>query len=472
VGLRVAVIGAGAAGMAALRELKEAGLGVTCFEKGERVGGIWAYGNCSGLSPAYETLHLNTSRARTEYRDYPMPADWPDFPSHEMIQRYFEAYVDHFGLRDSIRFECGVAHAEPLDGGGWRLDLENGESEEFDALVVANGHNWDPRWPDPPYPGEFGGEQIHAHDFRSNTIFEGKRVLVVGIGNSAMDIAVESSLVAERTLISTRRGAWIVPKNLLGKPADQIVRPAMTRLHWRLRQPITQTLLRATVGRPERFGLPAPTQGFLQDHPTISDTLLSRITHGEIEPRPGIARLDGDCIEFTDGRRDLVDAIVWCTGYRISFPFFDPDLVSAPGGDLPLYKRIFHPDLPSVFFVGLIQSTGSAIPICEQQSKLVAAHLTGRYAPPPRERQLADIERTRAKNEKRYGAGKRPTMRVDFDGFMRELPRELARGEKRARRTGFVPHLAARGSRAPDSSEARRERQDADRGAPTGSGRL
>ncbi len=440
--LRVAVAGGGPAGLAALKELAVAGADVTCFEKGDRIGGIWAFENSSGLSSAYETLHLNTSKARTEFADFPLPADCPDYPSHYVIGEYFERFVDHFDLRSRIRFETGVERADLGAQGEWELTLEDGTRESFDALVVATGHNWDPRFPDPPYPGAFAGEQIHAHDFRDNSIFEGRRVLVVGLGNSAMDIAVESSWVAERTYLSTRHGSRIVPKYMFGTPSDQITKPLMARLPWRLRQPLTHALLRIAVGKPETYGLPAPTGGFLQDHPTISDTILHRITHGEVVPKPAIAAFEDQAVRFEDGSEEAIDTVVWCTGYRVSLPILDPSLIDVADGDLPLYKRIFHEEIPNVFFIGMLQSTGSAIPLVEQQSKLLAEYLRGDYALPEPAARQADNVRRRARAVRRYGARKRPAMRVEFDGYMHDIKRERARGRRRARRHRDGPPLA------------------------------
>ncbi len=445
--LRVAVVGAGPAGLTALVALDRAGLDVTCFEKADRPGGLWAYG--APLSGAYRSLHLNTSRARTQLAGFPMPEDWPDFPSHERIGEYFARYVDAMGVRDRIRFGAGVESASRLDGGGWTVSAEDGFTGEFDALVVASGHNWEPRLPDPPYPGSFDGRQVHAHDYREASELAGRRVLVVGMGNSAMDIAVESSTVARRTLLSTRRGTRIVPKYVFGKPADQVTSPTMARVHWRLRQPLTHLLLRVAVGKPETYGLPAPAAGFLRDHPTISDAVLSRLTHGEIGPKPGVRALDGDGVEFADGSREEVDTIVWCTGYRVTVPYLDDALLEAPPDQLSLFKRMFHHELDDLFFVGLVQTTGSAIPVVERQSEILADHLTGRYALPSPDRRRADASRRRDAAAKRYGERGRPELRVEFDGFMRELAVELRKGRRRAR-GGVKPPLTARtGERAP-----------------------
>ena len=427
--MRIAVVGAGAAGIAATKELSAAGCDVTCFEKADRIGGIWAFESSSGLSPCYRTLHLNTSRPRTEFRDHPMPADWPDFPSHWQIHDYFSDYVDTHGFHDRIRFETAVERARP-EGADWTLELSTGEAERFDALVVANGHNWRPRMPDPPYPGEFAGEQIHAHDFRDNEPFAGRRVMIVGMGNSAMDIAVESSLVAERTFLSVRNGSHIVPKYLFGKPSDQITSPLMARMSWRVRQPLSELLLRIAVGDPAKYGLPRPSGGFLQDHPTISDTILHRLTHGEVEPRPGIERFERGAVRFSDGSSEEVDTIVWATGYQVAIPFLD-GVLAEPADRLLLYKRVFSLDHTNLFFVGLIQSTGSAIPIVEQQAKLVAENLAGAYALPSKPAQRRDCERAHRRAVRRYGENKRPAMRVDFDGYMREIAHERRRGAAR-----------------------------------------
>jgi len=445
-----AVIGAGSSGIAAAKALHERGVPFTVFEASDRVGGNWVFGNRNGMSSAYRSLHINTSRERMAYRDFPMPSSYPDFPHHSQIADYFDAYVEHFGFRDRIAFETRVERASRGEDGVWTIELDTGEEHRFDALVVANGHHWDPRWPEPPFPGSFDGEQTHAHHYVDNEPFKDRRVLVVGIGNSAMDIAVESSFVARRTILSSRRGAHIIPKYLFGRPLDQIgVNPLTGALPWEFRKRIFSAFYRLGVGRMEDYGLPRPDHDLGDAHPTISADFLNRVAHGEIAYRPNVAELLGDRVRFADGSIEEVDTIVWCTGYKVTFPFFDEDLIAAPDNDLPLFRRVFHPAIDNVFFVGLLQPLGAIMPLAEAQGQWIAAYLRGEYALPAPAALRADMERERARMFKRYVASKRHTMQVDFDNYLFALRRERRAGARRVRGRGFALPVPAQAAKLP-----------------------
>jgi dimethylaniline monooxygenase (N-oxide forming) len=443
----VCIIGAGSSGIAALKTIHDRGIPVECFEASDRVGGNWVFGNRNGMSSAYRSLHINTSRERMEYSDYPMPDSYPDFPHHTQIAAYFDAYVDHFGIRPLIRFETEVEHASRGADGIWEIRLANGQSRRFDVLLVANGHHWDPRWPEPPFPGTFAGEQMHSHFYVDNEPFRDRNVLVVGIGNSAMDIAVESSFVARRTLLSSRRGAYIIPKYLFGRPLDQIGVNRLTgAIPFEWRRGFLQAAFRFGVGRMEDYGLPRPDHRIGEAHPTISADFLNRISHGEIAWKPNVRALEGDRVGFEDGTSEPVDVIVWCTGYRVSFPFFDERFISAPDNDLPLFRRVFRPGIDNLAFIALLQPLGATMPLAEAQGRWVAAYLRGEYHLPPRGQMELDIQRDRARMFKRYVASKRHTMQVDFDNYLFDLGREIRRGARRARRAGFalpIPPRAA-----------------------------
>ena len=436
------IIGAGSSGIAAAKALAERDVPFDCFEKSDEVGGNWVFGNRNGMSAAYRSLHINTSRERMQYSDFPMPKEWPDFCHHTHIRRYFNDYVDHFGLRERITFETGVDHAARRPDGVWEVSLQGGETRLYDALLVANGHHWDPRWPEPPFPGHFDGVEMHAHSYVDNEDFRSKRVVVLGMGNSAMDIAVEVSQVAERTFLAARRGAWIIPNYLFGRPSDQMT--TSPRVPYWIRLQIFERLLRAVQGDPEDYGLPKPDHRLGAAHPTISNYVLARIAHGEIEPRRNIAALEGDRVRFDDGTTEPADVIVYCTGYKVTFPFFDPGFISAPDNDLPLFRRVFHPEIANVFFIALLQPLGATMPLAEAQGKWVARYLRGEYQLPPEAALRRDMERERRRMFKRYVASKRHTMQVDFDEYLYALERELKAGAERARRAGFRLPVAPR----------------------------
>jgi cation diffusion facilitator CzcD-associated flavoprotein CzcO len=440
-----AVIGAGSSGIAAVKTLHERGIEVDCFEKSDRVGGNWVFGNINGMSSAYRSLHINTSRERMEYSDFPMPASYPDFPHHSQIAAYFDSYVDHFGIRDRIAFNTGVEHAERDPEGIWRVQTDTGEERRYDMLLVANGHHWNPRWPEPGFPGSFDGEQLHSHHYIENSDFKDKNVLVVGIGNSAMDIAVESSFVARKTFISSRRGAYILPKYLFGRPLDQIgVNKFTGMLPFAFRRAILMSMYRVGVGKVEDYGLPAPDHKIGEAHPTISADFLNRIAHGEMTWKPNVRSLDGGQVSFEDGTSEEIDVIVWCTGYKVTFPFFDDGFVSAPDNDLPLYRRVFKPGVENLAFIALLQPLGATMPLAEAQGRWVAAYLRGEYQLPDRPAMEADIVRERAAMHKRYVASKRHTMQVDFDNYLYALRKELKAGAARAQAAGFALPVAPR----------------------------
>lgn len=429
---RACVIGAGSSGIAACKALYERGIPFDCFEKSDRAGGNWVFGNKNGMSAAYRSLHINTSRDRMAYSDFPMPADYPDFPHHSLIARYFDAYIDHFGFRQTIAFNSGVTRAEQKPDGTWRVTVEkDGEAKtrEYGALLVANGHHWDPRWPEPAFPGSFDGVQLHSHAYVDNQPFRDKRVLVLGMGNSAMDIAVECSQVAARVFLSARRGAYIVPKYVLGRPLDSF----LTSPHWPLwlRERLGLAVYRLAVGKLQQYGLPQPEHRPLQAHPTISSDIFIRLGSGDITPRPNLARLCGDRVEFVDGTSEPVDVIIYCTGYKISFPFFDPAFLAAPNNELPLFRRVFHPKIPGLFFVGLLQPLGAIMPLAEAQGQWIADYLTEKYALPGPDELARDIAREDEARRRRYVASPRHTMQVDFDEYLYELAKERRRGRKR-----------------------------------------
>ncbi len=432
---RVCLIGAGSSGLAVAKALHEVGIPFDCIEKSDRVGGNWVFGNTNGMSSAYEGLYINTSRERMQFSDFPMPKSFPDFPHHTQIARYFEDYVDRFGFRNTIELRTSVEHAEEAADRSWRVRLRGprGDQERtYATLLVANGHHWDPLLPEPPFPGNFAGRELHAHHYKTKDELRGKRVLVVGMGNSAMDIAVESSEVAEKTFLSGRRGVHVIPKYMLGRPLDQFFTSA--HVPWKIRQKLAEALHRVAVGDMTRYGLPKPDHRLGDAHPTISGRILDRLAHGAITPKPNLAERHGDSVRFVDGSVERVDVIVYCTGYKVTFPFFDESFLAAKDNDLPLFLRVFHPDHARLAFVGLLQPLGAIMPLAEAQGRWLARWLRGEYALPSRTEMGRRIEEDRRRMFARYVKSKRHTMQVDFDDYLLDLDRELRRGELRRRK--------------------------------------
>ncbi|MGD8826344.1 MAG: NAD(P)-binding domain-containing protein [Myxococcales bacterium] len=431
---RICIIGAGISGIATAKFLKEKGLRYDCFEASSVLGGNWVFKNPNRMSSAYRSLHIDTSKKKLEFPDFPMPETYPTFCHHTHIRQYFEDLVDHFDLRESIRFGTPVRRAELTDDGDWRITLDE-EIRRYDHLIVATGHHWDPKWPD--FAGHFEGPIIHSHDYIDPfepLDLKGKRVLVVGIGNSAVDIACELSNrgLAERLILSTRRGAHVVPKYLLGKPIDQIVE-TNPHIPLKLQRKAAALLVRLLVGRVESFGMPTPDHELLTAHPTVSSDLLQRVGNGDITVKPNVARLRGDRVEFVDQSVEPIDAIIYATGYKITFPFFDEDFLSAPDNVLPLFKRVFVPGIDNLMFVGFAQAIPSIIGFVQDQARWIVSYLTGEYALPSQSEMEDAIRRDEARHASHYVASSRHTMQVDHVLYARDLAKEWKRGRKRAR---------------------------------------
>lgn len=430
---KTAIIGAGSSGLAVLKALKEAGAPAVCFERGSKVGGNWVFDNDNGQSRIYRSLRINTSKRRMQFSDFPMPSDYPDYAHHQHVARYFEAYAEAFGLRPLIRFRCPVTRVRPDGAGGYQLETTDGSRERYGAVIVANGHHWDPAYPEPAIPGDFAGRVLHSHDYvgpDEPPLLRGKRVVVLGIGNSAVDIASELAQAGAEVVLSVRRGAWVLPKYVFGRPIDE---PGIIpqRLPDSLKTRIAELWFRLRVGEPGAFGLPAPDHRLGHAHPTLSDELLPLLRAGRIEVRSAIARFSGHVVHFEQGDSFTADAVIYCTGYRVSFPFFEPSFVSAPANELPLYLRCFHLQHRGLMFAGLCQPLGAIMPLVEAQGRLFAAYLKGDYQLPDEAEMRRRTEREREHVRRRFVATRRHTMQVDFDRYLADLEREMRAGRRR-----------------------------------------
>lgn len=430
---RACVIGAGSAGLAACVGLKGAGIDFDCYEKSDRVGGLWVFDNPSGTAAAYRTLSSNAPKTYMGYHDFPMADNLPAYPSHWDFALYFDDYARHFGIHRHIQFQTEVSNVSPAPEGGFSVRLADGRTENYDAVLVANGHHWDRRMPEPMFPGTFDGVLMHSRDYRDAAFLAGKRVVVVGIGNSAVDIATEAAHMADETYLSVRRGAHIMPKYVFGMAPPNWLLNSASHKPGRM---MLGALMRLAHGRSQDCGLPVPDHAFGDAHPTMSASVMDELRLGRITPKPQIAELLGDRVRFVDGSLVEADVIVCATGYKITFPFFDETYICAPDNQIALYQRVVHPDRPGIFFVGLCQPLGAIQPLAELQGKWIGELLAGRCALPDRDEMNRAIDADQRWLAKRFVASTRHTVQVDHNHYLKTLRREMRAGRRRARRLG------------------------------------
>lgn len=418
---RICIIGAGPSGIAAVKNIQEQGVkNVTVFEKNNQIGGNWIFDEQETHSSVYETTHIISSKHWSQFDDFPMPEDYPDYPSHVQLLDYFKAYAAHFNINPYIRFNTTVLKTKHTTDNKWKVIYQDQlgiHEEEFDYLLVANGHHWDPYIP--TYPGEFDGELLHSHQYKKASVYRNKRVLVIGGGNSACDVAVEISRVSPCSYISMRRGYHIFPKFILGKPTDVAVAKIQWMPSW-LRQRVISLVVRGLQGRYSKYKLKKPDCGPLEIHPTINSELLYGIRHGKVLPLPGISRFEGKKVHFTDGTYKEFDTVIFATGYKISFPFFDKNSIDFSNlTTVPLYRKMMHPDIDTLYFIGLCQPQGCIWPLADYQSKIVGCIINGTLDRPQ------DLHKKIAKEldtpHHRFKSNMRHALEVDYHQFRREL---------------------------------------------------
>jgi cation diffusion facilitator CzcD-associated flavoprotein CzcO len=370
------VIGAGPAGLAAIRSLKNAGLPVEAAERNADVGGQWLYGAQS--SAVYASTHLISSKSTTAFADFPMPEEWPAYPGRVQIEEYFKNFAKRSDLYPLIRFNDGVAKLERLDG-GWRATFDKSETRDYEGVLIANGHLSDPLMPE--VSGNFSGTLMHAKEYKSPEIFEGKRVLIAGMGNTGCDIVVDAIHRAKNVLWSVRGGNHFVPKFVAGRPADERNHKTKLVLPKWLRSRLHEPVARLLAGPPERFGLPKPTHRLYDRTPIVNSLVLLHLGQGDVSLRKPVKAFDGNAVIFEDGKRDDVDIVIFATGYKITFPFLgdlSPLNWQPQFGAPRLYMNVFPPEDNGLFVAGLLEGAGVGWPGRALQTDLIAAYLKAR----------------------------------------------------------------------------------------------
>jgi hypothetical protein len=424
---KIAVIGAGPSGITAIKNFADLGFEVTAFERCQGVGGNWRFNDPSGHSSVFETTHIISSKYTSFYEDFPLPESASDYPSHIELLDYFNSYTDHFDIRKLIKFETEVLNCNQLDDDTWEVEWKDSNTEQkhlniFDGLVVCNGHHHKPRYPE--YPGDFSGELIHSHDFKSSKPFKDKRVLVIGGGNSACDVAVETARVSASTSISWRRGYYLIPKFMYGLPVDLYA----LKNRWMptfLRESYTKMMLEIFQGKNEDIGLQKPAQNLFGTHPTVNSELYYAVRHGKVTPHVEIEKYDGNTVHFKNGKTGEYDVIIACTGFKIKHDFFKKSFINYEEGKTPLLHKMIPADIKNLYFIGLFQPLGCIWPGAELQSKLAAKHLSGQWSPNKPIKELIKKELTNP--DVKQIDTPRHTITVDDYSFRARLKKELKR---------------------------------------------
>ncbi len=427
---QVCIIGAGSSGIVAAKIMKENSISFDCFEKGSDIGGNWRFNNDNGVSSAYRSLHINTNRKAMAYADYPMPDDYPMYPHHSHIIKYFESYVGHFDIRKYITFNTTVTNISQQPDSSYIVTLDNGEAKKYQYVIIANGHHWKPRFPNPPFKGNFIGETIHSHEYKESAQVKDKDVLIVGIGNSAVDIAAEAArLHTGKVVISTRSGAHITPNWIWSMPFDNLANAFTSKLPLAIQRLTLSLVLWLARGKQEDFGVPKPKRPLLSEHPTLSQDLLPLSGRGAIKFKPNIKEFQGKTVVFEDGSSQNFDILIYATGYKIAFPFLKHYLEFdiEESNNIRLYKRVIHPDFPNLFFMALLQPLGAIMPLAELQAKWIAKIVKKECVLPQKEEMRHSIEEDAKKLHKRFDESPRHTLEVDFFEYKNSIEKEMKR---------------------------------------------
>ena len=370
-----AVIGAGPMGLATARNLSKYDIPFIGFDLNSDVGGLWDIDNPH--STMYQSAHLISSKGMTEFSEFPMPDEVATYPHHSEMKRYFQAYARHFDLYRHYEFSTRVVRVE-REGDGWQVTTErDGEtqSRHFQGVLIANGTLHKPN--QASLPGKFEGQLMHSCEYRDASVFDGKRVLIVGCGNSACDIAVDAVHRAASVDLSVRRGYYFLPKFIGGKPTDSI--GGKIKLPRSIKQRLDARLIRLIVGKPSDYGLPEPSYRMYESHPVINSLVLHHLGHGDIAPHGDIVGVVGDTVTFADGQSRVYDLVLMATGYKLDYPFIDAGELNWHNADAPqLYLNVFHPQQRNLFMMGMVEAAGLGWEGRNEQAEMVALYIKAR----------------------------------------------------------------------------------------------
>nr|XP_039270440.1 flavin-containing monooxygenase 5-like [Styela clava] len=442
--IKVAIIGSGASGLVAIKTCLDEGINPVCFEMQDEIGGMWNYvPDKYEAGMVYKSTVINTSKEMMCFSDFPIPNNFPNYMHNTKVQEYFRMYEEKFQLRQHIQFHTKVLSCTKADGfaknGQWKVHTKNvktgdEKSEYYDGIMVCVGHHAIPHYPLHDFPGieKFKGKYMHSHDYRDHKGYEDLRVVIIGIGNSGGDIAVELSRHSKQVFLSTRRGAWIIKRIFEnGMPLDIIMTKKVNGdIRKILPQSVLDSLARKTVDSRldhEKYGLMPKHEVFAQ-HPSVNDDIANRIITGSVQVRSNVARFTEDSAVFDDGTEEKIDAVIFATGYSMAYPFLDDSVLKVEENQCDLYEYIFPVTLEknTLAIIGGIQPLGAVNPISELQCRWATKVIKGEVMLPSKEEMKRDIHEKREEMAKRYVKSRRHTVQVNYQEYMDELAEKIS----------------------------------------------
>jgi cation diffusion facilitator CzcD-associated flavoprotein CzcO len=422
---KYAIVGAGPAGLVSARAFMRYGIEVDVLERFSKPGGIWNIDQAG--SPMYKSCNFISSSAFGGFIGAPMPKSYPAYPKWNQVRDYIHQFVTDFGIEERIQYNTSVVLAEPVEsevGRYWRVTLESGEVRNYRGVVIASGQNWVPFIPPVPGLDTFTGRSIHSSEYTETSEFAGKRVLVVGAGNSGVDIAADAAFFGEEAYLSTRRGYWFLPKVLYGQPVPDLLAGNIVPTEGPLAGLEFPELVEAVLsplGNPADYGLPAPDHDFGASHPIVNQQVLHCLAHGMLEWRPDLHHIDGNIVHFVDGSSQELDVIVFATGYDVHIPWLPDGVLSYHDGHPEFVMGTLVEGQPGLYSAGELHFAGNTFSIFDRTIQLAAAEAH------------ADLTGENADNIARLRAGYRPNLKGDF-GFL-----ETRRNVNQV----FIPELEA-----------------------------
>ncbi|NXX93494.1 FMO4 monooxygenase, partial [Centropus bengalensis] len=434
---RVAIIGAGAGGLASIKCCLDEGLEPTCFERSEDIGGLWRYTDStgSGRVSVYRSVITNTSKEMSCFSDFPCPEDFPSYLPHSLLLEYFRMYARHFNLLRHIHFKTTALsvrkHPDFTTSGQWEVVTETDGVQElhvFDAVMVCTGHYQEPYLPLAFFPGidtRFKGQYLHSQEYKDVEAFRGKRVLVVGIGNTGGDLSVELSHVAAKVFLSARSNTWVFSRvSDHGFPCDMVNTTRFNHfLDWLLPSALTNRIRFRKFNswfNHANYGLASTKSSNFKM--IINEELPFCLLSGTVILKPKVKEFTETSAIFEDGTtEENIDVVLFATGYNFSFPFLDESVRNLIDDNRSLYKRIFPPQLekPTLAIIGLVQLTGSVMVGSEMQARWVTGVFAGWNKLPPTSKMMADV--LKKKPPVNRNPSERENLKMSFIGYTDEI---------------------------------------------------